>query len=208
MGWAGVGPRHRTLNTTYKVATWIIDQVLRQPTPTRFVQMVRVLDNNSGNLKTLIALVDMLQADPAKWAPAGAAPTFDWTVDADPLAIVDGRPFIDRIGFRHWLPRQGMVDTPSCIVVIGDSGAGKSYLHEFCKAFSTARQGFRLAHASLAGSSTAEFTARTVARELAFGLRVKQSTVHAICPEHPVSSRTSGCRAGAVQPRSPASSSL
>lgn len=170
--------RIESIDRTFNVAKWIIDQVLREPTPDRFVLMVTTLDNHSGALDTVVKLVEMLQADPAKWVPAGAAPTFDWTVDGDPLSIVDGRPFIDRIGFRHYLPRRGMLNTPSCIVVLGDSGAGKTYLHEFCKAFSTARQGFRLAHASVgAGSSSAEFAARTVARELAFGLRIKQSTI-------------------------------
>lgn len=155
----------------YITATWIIDQLLRQATPDRFVALVRVVDDQQAGMASLTKLADELEATPALWQPLGAAPAIDWAIDSDPLAIGDGRPFVDRVGFRSLLPRRGAADSPSCVLVTGDTGDGKSYLSDFCSAFAEGRDDLRIAYAN-AGANPQHLVPRIPATTLALRLGV------------------------------------
>lgn len=180
-----VGPtvavRIDAFEKTHNISEWIVDQVLRLPKPDKFIALVRAVDNSDAALQSLAALADDLQQGRKEWIPLVIAATLDWALIADPLTIRDGRPFIDRSGFRALLPRRGAEDSPFCLLVAGDTGGGKSYLHDFCDAFAIARPGFRLGHAKVGGNSPSQLEARIVARELSLGLGVPQATIP---PQH------------------------
>ena len=115
-----------------QVAEWIIDQALTQDRPTMLIRIIRRLDDGSSRVASLVELADRLEADPSGWrAPV---PEVDWSLEGDPLQVLDGRPFVDRSAFRRLIPRLGSLhDTPSCTLVQGNDGHGKTYLTEFCK---------------------------------------------------------------------------
>ena len=115
-----------------QVAEWVIDQTLSQDQPTLLIKLIRRLDDGSARVASLVDLADELEADPSCWQAPST--TVDWSLDGDPLQVIDGRPFVDRSAFRQLIPRLGSSDpTPSCTVVLGDDGHGKTYLTEFCK---------------------------------------------------------------------------
>jgi hypothetical protein len=164
----------RTQDRTIAIANWIVDQVLRAPSPTGFIDLVEVAVGPSGGLPSVSTLADELAANPRSWVPLGSVPSFDWSIEEDPLDIPDGRPFIDRKGFREKLPRAGATQSPNCLLVKGDTKGGKSYLHDFCKALKESRQGFSVGYTYSFGLPPADVEVRMIANELSFGLNTDQ----------------------------------
>lgn len=160
----------RPQDKTIAIANWIVDQALRASNPTAFIDLVAVAVGPSGALASISTLADDLTAYPQNWVPLGSVPSFDWSLDADPLDILDGRPFIDRQGFREKLPRAGAPESPNCLLVKGDTKGGKSYLHDFCRALKESRQGFNVGYAYPFGLPPPVIEVRMVASEIAFGL--------------------------------------
>lgn len=163
--------RMPTASRLEPLAKWMIDEVLRQPTPEGFIYVVRVADDQQGGIASLVDLADRLSADPTLWRPLGGA-RLDWTLDADPLAVADGRPFLDRQGFRQLLPRLGAADTPSCVLVTGEPMAGKSYLSDFCHAFAMCRSDLKIAYVRAPANATYSESARNLATTLAIRLDI------------------------------------
>jgi hypothetical protein len=151
------------------IAKWMIDEVLRQPTPDRFIYVVHTADDQQGGIASLVELAASLEANPSLWKPLGGA-RLDWALDADPLAVSDGRPFVDRRGFRQLLPRLGAADTPSCVLVTGDQLEGKSYLNDFCRAFATSRGDMKIGYARATSRVTYSDSPRNIVTTLAFDL--------------------------------------
>lgn len=153
------------------IARWLVDQVLRRPTPNYFISVVTFANNMQAGIASLVALAETLSRDPSLWKPLSASRP-DWAIDSDPLAIPDGRPFVDRLGFRQLLPRIGAPDTPGCVLVTGDTLGGKSYLSDFCRALMMEREGLKLAYARMPTTSVANDSVRGIAERLGFDLDV------------------------------------
>lgn len=119
--------------TPRAVAEWIVDRALEHATPDFFIKSVTYLDNNRVN--ELVQLATELRTGQTPWRPTGTSTgVIDWRIDADPLVVLSGQPFLNREPFRQLLPRHGHDDeTPACTVVQGSRGSGKSYLHEYCQ---------------------------------------------------------------------------
>src|SRR5262245_39000740 len=66
-------PRVPTAARLDTVARWIVDEVLRQTKPDRFVRVIRVVDNEDARISSLVELANRLDSDPAKWKPLGGA---------------------------------------------------------------------------------------------------------------------------------------
>jgi len=165
---------HRPLDT----ARWILDRALAQPGPTLLIHIVRLLDNGDAALASLVELADGLAADPEIWRSITPLGQIDWSTAGDPLEVRDGRPFIDRDAFRSRLPRLGRLDSPGCTVVKGDSGHGKSYLHEFLRQLAdqwgqgTSRL-LRVGYSACPSSNRSGLTAEMVAYDLAPDLQTE-----------------------------------
>jgi hypothetical protein len=151
------------------IARWLVDQVLRQPNPAYFIKVVGIADNGQPGIASLVALADSLSADPSRWMPLDTS-RLDWTIDSDPLAIADGRPFVDRRGFRELLPRLGAEATPPCILVTGGAAEGKSYLYDFCRAFMMGREEMKVGYARIPPNAVGNSSLRALAERLALDL--------------------------------------
>ena len=174
LGYVGPEAADRVPTATHlrALARWIVDEVLRQPTPDRFVFIVKSLDVGRLGIASLVALADGLDNGAIAWAPLAGA-SLDWAIDADPLTVAPNRPFIDRRGFRQLLPRAGACDTPACTVVSGERFQGKSYLKDFCLAFSGSRGGrLAVAYTRFPESGAYDGSARIYALEIAEALSV------------------------------------
>ena len=151
------------------IASWLVDEVLRRPKPDYFINVVYFANDMQPGMASLVALADSLSADPLLWTPLNSARP-DWTIDSDPLDIADGRPFVDRRGFRELLPRLDAVDTPPCILVTGGTAEGKSYLYDFCRAFMMGREGVRVGYARIPPNAVDTSSPRALAERLALDL--------------------------------------
>jgi hypothetical protein len=109
-----VATKMPTSTTIDWIARWLVDAVLRHPTPVHFIAVVDFANDQQEGIKSLVILAEKLRVHASDWTPLVSA-RLDWTIDSDPLAILDGRPFVDRRGFRELLPRPGALDTPACI---------------------------------------------------------------------------------------------
>ena len=156
------------------VAEWIVDQALAQDGPDMLINIIRRLDDGSSHVASLVDLADALEADPSTWVVPESR--VDWSLDSDPLQVLDGRPFVDRMGFRRLIPRLGADGTtPACTIVQGEDGHGKSYLTEFCKGLAShwgRRQAdlLRVGLSQCPSSTLAELTPDVPAVDLAAGL--------------------------------------
>jgi hypothetical protein len=160
-----------TATNTDTIARWLLDEVMRQPLPNSFVHLINVMNDEQPRMASLVALALELTNDPARWQPLNGARQ-DWSIESDPLAIADGRPFVDRRGFRALLPRFGAPDSPACVLVTGDSSAGKTYLHEFCRALVSGRNGMMIGYARVPSNGAAMESPRALAEKLALDLGV------------------------------------
>ncbi|WP_326540922.1 ATP-binding protein [Pseudorhodoferax sp.] len=160
-----------TATTTDAVARWLLDEVMRQPVPQSFMMLVYAVNDQQQGAASLVEMADRLANDPTLWRPLDGARQ-DWSIDTDPLAVIDGRPFVDRRGFRALLPRFGAPDSPPCVLVTGDSSAGKSYLHEFCRALASGRNGQSIGYARVPSNGLATDTPRVLAEQLALDLEL------------------------------------
>ncbi|WP_341887204.1 ATP-binding protein [Variovorax sp. YR752] len=166
-----VAAKMPTSTRTDTVARWLVDEILRASTPAYFISVVEFANDLQSGAASLVTLANTLRTDPAQWQPLdGARP--DWTVDSDPLAVADGRPFVDRRGFRELLPRFGVTGTPACILVTGDTAGGKSYLHDFCRALVAGREGLSIGYARVPSNDLANPSPRPLAERLALDLDV------------------------------------
>jgi hypothetical protein len=158
------------------VARWIVTTALAEPTPDRLIQVINAADNQEPGFESLKELARRLTADPGAWVPSRRDGPVDWTLDADPLTVPDGLPFLDRLDFRRLLPRVGHELTmPTCVLVRGDSGAGKSYLQDFCKSFAAQRKDFAVGYTKLGSSGLKDFSPRIPPSDLAQGLGTDRS---------------------------------
>ena len=142
-----------TTSLVRQIAEWIIDQALQRPTPDIFIRIVTRVDDGTPRVQSLIALVNNLRADPGCWQPITVQDVVDWSVDADPVVVEDGRPFLDRKSFRALLPRQGVGATPVCTLIEGGAGSGKTYLHKYCTHFAARWEELKIGFTK-AGSSS------------------------------------------------------
>src|SRR5262249_24999074 len=87
-------------------------------------------------------------------------------------AVADGRPFVNRRGFRQLLPRLGAADTPSCVLVTGDPLEGKSFLSDFCRAFAMCRSDLKVGYARAPANAVYTNSPRNLITQLALDLGV------------------------------------
>jgi hypothetical protein len=157
--------------TVWQIAEWIVDTVLRQAKPDGLVRVIRLADNHQAGFESLLKLAERLENEPGFWKPVGSAEVVSWALDEDPLIVDDGGPFLDRLDFRRLLPRvDGELTTPTCLLVHGDEGTGKTYLQKFCQGFAAQRKDFALGFSKLGSTGLKDIPPRTVAQELAHGL--------------------------------------
>jgi len=157
--------------TPLENARAIISVVLALSTPNQLIYVIGRADSQQPGFQSLLDLRAQLQADPSQWVPAGVSQVIAWSVESDPLTVDDGRPFVDRKDFRNLLPRLHKLDTPNCLLIQGDEGAGKSYLHDFCKSVVNGRKGsFFVGYTKLGSSGLATLPPRLPAMEIAAGL--------------------------------------
>jgi hypothetical protein len=157
--------------TPLENARLIINVVLALPTPAQLIAVITEADNAQSGFQSLLDLKARLEADPSQWAPTGVRPGMAWSIDSDPLIVDDGRPFVDRKNFRDLLPRLHKLNTPTCLLIEGDEGTGKSYLHEFCKSCVKGRKGsFFVGYTKLGSNELATSPARLPAMDIASGL--------------------------------------
>jgi hypothetical protein len=183
--WVGPEAVLRLPATTHvlQIAEWIVDTVLEQPEPGRLIHVIRVADNQQPGIESLLDLANRLEQEPIAWVPSVLGDAVSWAVEADPLTVADGGPFLDRLNFRQLLPRFGAnLATPSCTLVSGDPGTGKTYLQDFCKSFAARRKDLAVGYSKLGSSGLKDFPPRIPAVELAQGLGTdltKAPTPHA-----------------------------
>lgn len=164
-----------------QVAEWIVATVLDQPTPKDLIRVIRAADNHQPGFESLLELARRLDNDPDAWVPSRRSGPDDWALDSDPLTVPDGGPFLDRLRFRQLLPRVGeKLSMPTCMLVRGDTGSGKSYLQDFCKGFAARRKDFVVGYTRLGSSGLKDFSPRIPSMELATGLRTDLSKAPAI----------------------------
>ena len=162
------------------IADWVISTALAQKTCDALVTIIRVLDTHDETLSSLVKLAGDLDNGTIQWQISLSAGTIDWTVEGDPLQVADGRPFVDRAGFRQLLPRLGAIDTPNCIVVKGDYGYGKSYLQEYLKMLARHWTGpgenrmLRVGISEFRSGQGSELSPGIPARELGVGLELRR----------------------------------
>lgn len=157
-----------TLPSIKAIVDWLIDRALNQDQPDCLVKIIRTVDDGDAQFATIVAIAERLEADAAVWAEwrgsTGASAI-------DPLHVHDGRPFLDRDIFRGYLPQPGIAGTPSCILVEGETGSGKSYLYEYLKRFAFVRKSFEIGFATVGASNARGMTPLIVATAIAAGLR-------------------------------------
>jgi hypothetical protein len=114
-------------------AQWIVQRILEHENAELFERSMSFLDGHTDRLGELVAVAATFKAYPSSWRPLrSGGGTIDWSLEADPLFVRSGRPFLDREPFRRLLPRLGKtIDTPTCTVIQGSRGIGKSYLHQY-----------------------------------------------------------------------------
>lgn len=118
----------------HRIVGWILDEARKAPVPRYFLAILDEVEGNAGALPPHIAnYAAGIRDDLRTWEPLGAAGTDSRTLEDDPDEVLDGGPFVDRASFRGLLPRGAGDGAPLTIVVQGGVGAGKSYLHEFCR---------------------------------------------------------------------------
>jgi hypothetical protein len=154
-------------------ARWILDQVLAQPQPRLLIRLIRMVDDGDVRMASLVEVAESLDADPARWRSTTPTGEVDWSPLGDPLQVRDGRPFVDRNGFRGLIPRVGSPESPPCTVVLGDSGHGKTYLYEFLKQLADqwGQDTLRVAYSACPSSNPSELDAEMIAFDLAPDLR-------------------------------------
>lgn len=155
---------------TGQISKWIVEQALSQPSPEPLIRLVRTADNGDGRLDSIIKLINQLASDPEPWVRWAREQRLDGSMGEDPLFVENGGPFINRSTFRNIIPREGALETPSCILVEGALGSGKSYLYDYCKRLASHWQNFNLGCTTVGSSSAGKFDPETAAVELAVGL--------------------------------------
>lgn len=161
-----------TVNRPYTLAQWIVNKALSQNTPDVLIKLVGAVDNLDAGAASIVQLAEHLEADPSGWRGGRRGRAVDWNLTGDPLEVDDdGGPFLDRERFRRLLPRIGVEDGPTCILVQGAQGSGKTYLSKFCTRLSREREELRVGYASLGASGSRSVGPDTPALDLAKGLQ-------------------------------------
>ncbi|MBR0820268.1 hypothetical protein [Bradyrhizobium liaoningense] len=166
---------------TINLAEWIVTSALAQSTPDQLVVVIRRADNQQPGIESLLALATQLENTPNIWVPVAFSAVISWSPNDDPLTVLDGRPFVDRANFRDLLPRTQQPDTPKCVLVQGEEGHGKSYLHDFCRSFAEGRRDFFVGYTKIGSSGLASLSPRDLAIEIGGGL---DTNFNSFPPDH------------------------
>ncbi len=158
-------------NRLNDLSDWMLRQAMRQPLPNILIRITRRVDTGDGKLSSIVDLADELEADPARWIQWARDRGVDRSIGGDPLHVEDGRPFIDRSAFRGIIPRESDTDSPTCILVEGHEGAGKTYLCEYCKCLASHWKNFKVGCTIVGSTNARNINPGTVAIELATGLQ-------------------------------------